>query len=95
MSDSIFDSKVPRLAIGCRVRILSADESVLLVPEGALRLTGAASEILKLIDGKRSVEAITTLLQEKHSATDAVQISAEVRQFLSKLHTRSVLLYKD
>jgi coenzyme PQQ biosynthesis protein PqqD len=95
MSEAILDTRVPRLAIGCRVRTLSPDEAMLLVPEGALRLKGAASEIINLIDGDRSVEAITALLRQRHASDDADRISAEVKQFIEKLHARSVLLYKD
>jgi pyrroloquinoline quinone biosynthesis protein D len=94
MSEAILDTRVPCLAIGCRVRTLSTDEAMLLVPEGALRLKGAASEIISLIDGVRSVDAITALLQKKHASDDADRISAEVKQFIEKLHARSVLLYK-
>ena len=95
MSEPIADTSIPRLAVGCRVRTVSPDEAMLLVPEGALRLKGAASEIIGLIDGQRSVEAITIKLQLKHATTDSLQIAAEVKQFLDKLHARSVLLYKD
>lgn len=95
MSEAMLDTRVPRLAVGCRVRTLSADEVMLLVPEGALRLRGAASEIISLIDGDRSVVAITALLRERHATDDAERIAAEVKQFLEKLHARSVLLYKD
>jgi pyrroloquinoline quinone biosynthesis protein D len=95
MSEPIADTRIPRLAVGCRVRVISPDEAMLLVPEGALRLKGAASEIIGLIDGQRSVDAITAELQQKHAATDSSQIAAEVKQFLEKLHARSVLLYKD
>jgi pyrroloquinoline quinone biosynthesis protein D len=89
------DTRIPRLAVGCRVRTVSSDEAMLLVPEGALRLKGAASEIIALIDGHRSIEAITIDLQQRHATTDASQIAAEVNQFLDKLHARRVLLYKD
>ena len=95
MSEAILDPRVPRLAVGCRVRTLSPDEAMLLVPEGALRLRGAASEIVSLIDGQRSVDAITALLRERHASDDADRISTEVKQFIEKLHARSVLLYKD
>jgi pyrroloquinoline quinone biosynthesis protein D len=93
MSEPVVDRRIPRLAVGCRVRTVSPDEAMLLVPEGALRLKGAANEIIGLIDGQRSVDAITTLLQQKHAATDSSQITAEVKQFLDKLHARSVVLY--
>jgi coenzyme PQQ biosynthesis protein PqqD len=95
MSETSADTRVPRLAIGCRVRNVSPGEAMLLVPEGALRLKGAASEIITLIDGQRSVSAITELLQQQHSAAEPSQIAAEVKQFLDKLHARSVLLYRD
>jgi coenzyme PQQ biosynthesis protein PqqD len=95
MSETIRDTRVPRLAIGCRVRTLSPDEAMLLVPEGALRLKGAASEIINLIDGDRSVEAIIALLRQRHASDDADRISAEAKQFIEKLHARSVLLYRD
>ncbi len=95
MREEMLDVRVPRLAVGCRVRALPADEVMLLVPEGALRLKGAASEILSLIDGNRSVDAIADILRERHASEDADRISAEVKQFLEKLHARSVLLYKD
>ncbi|MBB5330735.1 pyrroloquinoline quinone biosynthesis peptide chaperone PqqD [Tunturiibacter gelidoferens] len=95
MSEPVADTRIPRLAVGCRVRTVSPDEAMLLVPEGALRLKGAASEIIGLIDGQRSVGAITTLLQQKHATTAASQIAAEVKQFLDKLYARSVLLYKN
>ena len=88
------DTRVPRLAVGCRVRVLSAQESMLLVPEGALQLKGAASEIFGLIDGDRTVDAITSHLQQVHSDAPPQQIDAEVKQFIEKLHKRSVLLFK-
>jgi coenzyme PQQ biosynthesis protein PqqD len=68
---------------------------MLLVPEGALRLKGAASEIIGFIDGVRTVDAIMLHLQQAHAAADTTQIEAEVRQFIEKLHRRSVLLFRS
>jgi coenzyme PQQ biosynthesis protein PqqD len=68
---------------------------MLLVPEGALRLKGAASEIIGFIDGERTVDAITLHLQQAHADADAKQIDAEVKQFIEKLHKRSVLLFRS
>ena len=67
MASSI-DIRVPRLAVGCRVNVTSPKEMMLLVPEGALRLTGAGREIVSLIDGLATVENITNLLLEKHAS---------------------------
>ena len=95
MTHSPPDIRVPCFAVGCRIRALSAEETMLLVPEGALRLKGAASEIIGYIDGERTVDAITLHLQEAHAAADAEQIEAEVKQFIEKLHKRSVLLFRS
>jgi coenzyme PQQ biosynthesis protein PqqD len=95
MSERQADLRRPRLAIGCRVRTLSQEESMLLVPEGALRLKGTASEIIALIDSQRTVDEITARLQQKFSGANADQIATEVKQFLEKLHARSVVLFTD
>lgn len=95
MASSAFDIRVPRLAVGCRVKVASPQETMLLVPEGALRLTGAGREIVSLIDGLATVEGIANLLREKHASDTPGRISADVRQFLEKLHDRGVVVFID
>ena len=68
---------------------------MLLVPEGALRLTGAGREIVSLIDGLATVEDITNLLREKHASEAPSKISADVREFLEKLNARGVVVFSD
>jgi pyrroloquinoline quinone biosynthesis protein D len=53
---------------------------VLLYPEGMIQLNGSAGEILALVDGERSVQAITDTLQAKFP--DAGDISADILEFL-------------
>ncbi|WP_420600677.1 pyrroloquinoline quinone biosynthesis peptide chaperone PqqD [Neptuniibacter sp.] len=53
---------------------------VLLYPEGMIQLNGPAGEILALVDGERSVQAITDALQTKFP--DAGDISADILEFL-------------
>lgn len=53
---------------------------VLLYPEGMIQLNGPAGEILSLVDGERSVQAITDALQAKFP--DAGDISADILEFL-------------
>jgi pyrroloquinoline quinone biosynthesis protein D len=53
---------------------------VLLYPEGMIQLNGPAGEILALVDGERSVQAITDTLQAKFP--DAGDISADILEFL-------------
>jgi pyrroloquinoline quinone biosynthesis protein D len=95
MASSAFDIRVPRLAVGCRVKVASPDETMLLVPEGALRLTGAGREIVSLIDGLVTVEGIADILREKHASEASGTISTDVRQFIEKLHARGVVVFID
>ena len=88
-------NSIPQLARGCRVQSRSEEETVLLIPEGLLRLKGAATEILALVDGQRSVAEITTTLQAGYPAEAHEQIAAEVDSFLRSLHNRSVLIFKE
>lgn len=88
-------SSIPQLARGCRVQSRNEEETVLLIPEGLLRLKGAAAEILALVDGKRTVAEVTTTLQAQYPPEAHEQISAEVDSFLTSLHNRSVLLFKE
>lgn len=93
MSDA--SNKVPQLARGCRVQSRNEDETVLLIPEGLLRLKGAAAEILALVDGQRTVSQITEALQAQYPPEAHTQIAEEVDRFLQSLHMRSVLLFRE
>jgi coenzyme PQQ biosynthesis protein PqqD len=86
---------IPQLARGCRVQTRSAEEIVLLIPEGLLRLKGSAAEILSLVDGQRNLLQVTEELQKQYPAEVHDQIAAEVANFLQSLHQRSLLLYKE
>jgi pyrroloquinoline quinone biosynthesis protein D len=87
--------QVPQLARGCRVQARSEEETVLLVPEGMLRLKGAGAEIVALVDGKRSVAQIIETLQSEYPPTAHAQIAAEVASFLASLNQRSVLILRE
>lgn len=86
--------RIPYLARGCRVQTKSEDETVLLVPEGLLRLKGSGAEVLALVDGVRSVNQIVTTLQSQYPLEAHVQIATEAADFLTSLNKRSVLLFK-
>ncbi|QHN03233.1 pyrroloquinoline quinone biosynthesis peptide chaperone PqqD [Granulicella sp. WH15] len=88
-------NRVPQLARGCRVQSRNEDETVLLIPEGLLRLKGAAAEILAFVDGQRTVSQITDALQAQYPPEAHAQIAQEVDGFLRSLHQRSVLLFKE
>ncbi len=88
-------NRVPQLARGCRVQSRNTEETVLLIPEGLLRLKGSAAEILVLVDGQRSIAQITEGLQAEYPPEAHAQIAQEVDGFLRSLHQRSVLLFKE
>lgn len=86
--------QVPHLARGCRVQTRSEGETVLLVPEGMLRLKGAGAEILALVDGERTIAQVIDTLQSQYPPEAHAQIAAEVEGFLASLNQRSVLLFR-
>ena len=88
-------TQAPRLARGCRVQSRNEEEAVLLIPEGLLRLKGAAAEILSLIDGQLTVLQITEILQSQYPPEAHTQITEEVDRFLQSLHARSLLFFKE
>ncbi|MDO6514461.1 MULTISPECIES: pyrroloquinoline quinone biosynthesis peptide chaperone PqqD [unclassified Neptuniibacter] len=57
---------------------------VLLYPEGMIQLNGPAGEILGLVDGERSVAAITSELEAKFP--DAGDLSGDIIEFLGEAH---------
>lgn len=57
---------------------------VLLYPEGMIQLNGPAGEILALVDGERSVGAITSELETKFP--DAGDLSGDIIEFLGEAH---------
>jgi pyrroloquinoline quinone biosynthesis protein D len=87
--------QVPQLARGCRIQARSAEETVLLVPEGLLRMKGAGAEILGLVDGERTIAQIIAVLHSQYPPEAHDQIASEVLTFLSSLNHRSVLLLKQ
>lgn len=66
------------------------DEWVLLAPERVLKLDGIAAEIVKLVDGQRTIEAIVDDLSGRFDARRD-QISQDVRDFLSQLAAKRML----
>ena len=82
---------VPKLARGVR---FSRDEArerwVLLAPERILEPDEVAVEILRRIDGERSLEEITNRLAEDFAA-DRAEISADVNEFVADLAGKGLI----
>ena len=65
---------------------------VLLYPEGMVQLPGSAGEIMKRVDGTRSVEGIVAELQ---SSFPGVDLRADVIEFLEVAHGKGWIRAKS
>jgi pyrroloquinoline quinone biosynthesis protein D len=81
-------TSIPRIAPGCR---LHPTDEVLLVPEGALQLTGPAREILQRLDGQRSVQVIVDELLQQYPGAPAEEIQGDVLSLLTRMAERGVV----
>jgi coenzyme PQQ biosynthesis protein PqqD len=82
---------VPTFPHGVRLRFDDRrDQWVLLAPERVLKLDGIAAEIVKLVDGSRTIGAIVDDLSSRFE-TGRDQISQDVCAFLGQLATKRML----
>jgi pyrroloquinoline quinone biosynthesis protein D len=82
------DASHPRLGIGCHLRKLENGDTILLLPEGILRLKGTAAEIIGLCNGERTVADILRAMQALYPSSDPRQIEQEIGSFLNRLLER-------
>lgn len=79
-------SATPRLAPGVRLGESTQQPRMLLLPERAFRLNASSLEIIKLCDGRHTVQQITELLHAKYSKSVPAQITQDVLGYLQQLH---------
>ena len=79
---------IPRSAPGCR---LHPSDEVLLIPEGALQLSGPSREILQLLDGQRSVRAVVEELLRQYPGTAVEEVRGDVLSLLDRMAERGVV----
>jgi coenzyme PQQ biosynthesis protein PqqD len=84
---------VLRLAPGCRLSTAEGREDLLLIPEGALRLKGAARAVVELCNGEHAFREIIEMLKQRYPSGDAKRIETEVVALLARLHDRGVIEY--
>ena len=67
-------ASIPRLARGLRLQWEEVPQAwVLLFPEGRVTLNGSAAEIMRRVDGQRSIGAITEELQQSFNEPDLAE----------------------
>ena len=81
----------PALKRGCRLSPPSQPESLLFIPEGALRLPGPGRRILELCDGERTLGDLIKQLQSEFPESEAERISGEVISFLKRLQEKAAI----
>ncbi len=84
-------TEIPNLRRGCRLSAVSAPESLLLIPEGALRLQGPGRRILELCNGKRSLADVIQQLQMEFPSVESSRLSQEVTTFLQGLQEKGAV----
>lgn len=88
---ALSSSSYPRLAVGCRVRKIENGDTLLLLPEGLLRLKGTGAEIVELCDGAHTFAEIVGALQAQYRSCDPQQIEWEAESFLNRLQERRAI----
>ena len=87
----ICEETVPKLAAGVRFRFDQVRSTwVLLAPERLFQPDEIAVEILKLVDGQRTLGTITDTLAARYEAPRTV-IAADVATMLQELSDRGAL----
>ena len=85
------EQTVPRLAVGVKFRFDEVRGAwVLLAPERLFQPDEIAAEILKLVDGQRTLGGITDTLTAQFQAPRSV-IAADVANLLQELNDRGAL----
>jgi len=91
------DTSQPRLAAGCRWaaenKSGSAQERMILFPEGAIKLQGTGRQVLERCDGQRTFGQLIKELQGEFSTADPVKIRADISQFLEQLRHKRIVDY--
>lgn len=84
---------IPELQRQYRFQWEPAQESfVLLYPEGMVKLAGSAGEIMKQVDGQRSVERIVSDLEK---AFPGAELRQDVIEFLETAHAKGWIRIKQ
>jgi pyrroloquinoline quinone biosynthesis protein D len=82
---------VPRLAAGVRLNEKNQQSCMLLMPERALRLNGPSLEIVRLCDGRHTVQQIAEKLHALYSKAEPERITNDLLGYLALLHEQRAI----
>ena len=83
------DGAAPNFARGVRLRREDDGSTMLLVPEGILRLNASAGEALALVDGRRTLHEIAAELTRRSFGASAETIEDDVSTLFKRLRQRN------
>ena len=84
------DTSKPALAVGCKWGG-TAEEPLVLFPEGAIKVHGTGFTILSLCNGTRTFAEILVELQRQYFGANAQRIRDDATSFLEKLHEKRIV----
>lgn len=84
-------SATPRLAAGVRLSESAQQQTMLLMPERALRLNGPSLEIVQLCDGQHTVQQIAQKLHVQYSTAEPQRITDDLLNYLALLHDQRAI----
>jgi pyrroloquinoline quinone biosynthesis protein D len=91
------DSSQPRLATGCRWgstdKSGTAENRMILYPEGAIKLQGTGLQVLERCDGQRTFAEIIAELQKQFGTADPAKIRSDISIFLEQLQKKRIVDY--
>jgi pyrroloquinoline quinone biosynthesis protein D len=86
MGATLASDDVPVVPARCRLQWEAAQQAyVILYPEGMVKLSASAAEIMKRVDGRASIEEIIRSLEQAFPGAD---LRNDVLEFLNAAHAR-------
>jgi hypothetical protein len=75
----------PKLAPGVRLNEKNQQPRQLLLPNGTMRISGPSLEIVKLCDGKHTVQQIAEKLHALYAKAEAQRVTEDLLSYLELL----------
>ena len=83
----------PKLAPGVRLNDKNQQPRQLLLPNGAMRISGPSLEIAKLCDGKHTVQQIAEKLHALYAKAEPQRVTEDLLSYLELLKKQAAVEY--